>query len=533
MLNTCVAVRWVDSAVSVASCTDPWRRLACCFVREIVLCSKYRRNHSGTGFALSRVSATIRPHKMKPKSFKSRFAPSPTGMLHLGNVRTALFNFLAAQRAEGVFLLRLEDTDATRSTEAFEIALEEDLHWLGFVWGEGPQVGGPNAPYTQSARGAVYKKYFDQLESKGLAYACFCSEQELAVARKTRLAAGMPPRYSGRCRSLSVEETRARLARGVPATLRFRVEDGRTVEFHDKVRGHQEFRTSDIGDFVIRRSDGTPAFFFCNALDDALMGVTLVVRGEDHLANTPRQLLLLKALDFPAPEYAHIALVVDADGAPLSKRSGSRSVQNLRESGFLPLAINNYLARLGHTYDSNAFMSFADLAQNFSIERLSKAPARYDESQLLHWQHEALRGMETEALWAWMGQAVHRLVPAEQKADFVETVRSNVTFPEDAYRWACVLFTDEVPMSPAARETLDKVGNKFFARALNAVDSLPEDFKGFSQSVQSATGVSGRKLFQPIRAALTGELDGPEMARLLPLMTIKRMRERLRKASER
>jgi glutamyl-tRNA synthetase len=470
---------------------------------------------------------------MKQKSFKTRFAPSPTGMLHLGNVRTALFNYLAAQHAEGVFLLRLEDTDAVRSIKSSVEALEEDLRWLGLDWTEGPHIGGPNAPYVQSARGDIYQKYFGQFESKGLAYACFCSEQELAVARKTQLAAGMPPRYSGRCRSVSVEETRARLARGMPATLRFRVEDGRTVDFDDKVRGHQEFKTDDIGDFVIRRSDGTPAFFFCNALDDALMGVTLVVRGEDHLANTPRQLLLLKALGLAAPDYAHIALVVGADGAPLSKRSGSHGVRDLRESGFLPLAINNYLARLGHTYESNALMSLEELARNFSIDRSSKAPARYDEAQLRHWQQEALHRMETEALWVWMGPEVHALVPANWKADFVDTVRANVTFPIDAIHWARVLFTEEVPLSAAARATLDRVGKDFFERALNAVDSLPADLSGFSQTVQKATGASGKKLYQPLRAALTGELDGPELARLLPLMTYKRMRERLRRASER
>lgn len=463
---------------------------------------------------------------------RTRFAPSPTGLLHLGNIRTALFNFLLARQAGGAFLLRLEDTDATRSHERHTVALQEDLRWLGFTWDEGPSVGGPHGPYAQSQRGEIYRQYFTALETQGLAYPCFCSEQELAVSRKTRLAAGLPPRYSGRCRALTAEEVRERLSRGRPATLRFHVEDGRTVEFDDKVRGHQVFKTDEIGDFIIRRSDGTPAFFFCNAVDDALMGVSLVVRGEDHLANTPRQQLLLQALNLAVPAYAHIALVVGADGAPLSKRTGSRSAQELRAAGYVPLAINNYMARLGHTYESNDWMGLAELAAGFSADRLHKAPARFDEVQLLYWQREAIRRASAEELWDWMGAATHALVSVRQRADFIETVRANVTFPADARHWASILFTEEMPMSEAARAAFDRAGSDFFRRALSAVDSMPVDFNNFSQTFRDAIGVSGKKLFQPLRAALTGELDGPEMARLLPLMTRERVRTRLRKASE-
>ncbi|HLF23712.1 MAG TPA: glutamate--tRNA ligase, partial [Burkholderiales bacterium] len=313
---------------------------------------------------------------MIARPFKTRFAPSPTGLLHLGNVRTALFNYLFARRHGGIFLLRLEDTDAMRGHEKYAVALMEDLRWLGLQWDEGPQAGGTHGPYEQSRRGEIYRRYFVQLDEQGLAYPCFCCEHELSIARKTAIAAGRPPRYSGKCRALSPEDVRARFAQGVPATLRFRVPEGRTVTFEDRVRGPQSFATDDIGDFVIRRSDGTPAFFFCNAIDDAVMGVTLVVRGEDHLTNTPRQLMLLEALGLPVPQYAHIALVVGADGAPLSKRTGGKSVQELRTAGFLPSAVNNYLARLGHTYDANDFMSLEVLAQNFDLERLHRAPAR-------------------------------------------------------------------------------------------------------------------------------------------------------------
>jgi glutamyl-tRNA synthetase len=467
------------------------------------------------------------PFTMTSRPFKTRFAPSPTGLLHLGNIRTALFNFLLARQAQGTFLLRLEDTDAMRGHEKFARALEDDLRWLGLVWNEGPEAGGGHGPYAQSERGPVYKEYFTALESKGLAYPCFCSEHELAIARKTALAAHRPPRYSGKCRALSPQEAQARFARGEPATLRFRVEEGKTVEFEDKVRGRQVFSTDDIGDYVIRRSDGTPAFFFCNAIDDAVMGVSLVVRGEDHLTNTPRQILLLRALGLPLPEYAHIALVVGADGAPLSKRTGSKSVEELRSVGYLPSAINNYLARLGHTYDANAFMSLEVLAENFGLSRLGRAPARYDEAQLMHWQREAVLHLPSTALREWMGDAVRALVPADSFTAFIEAVRGNISFPADALHWAQIVFTDKLAVSHAAREAMTAAGQEFFATARQALEKHGADFKAVSETVKQARSVSGKSLFQPLRAALMGELDGPEMAKLLPLIGVERARKRL------
>ena len=466
---------------------------------------------------------------MALRPFKTRFAPSPTGLLHLGNIRTALFNYLLARQAGGTFLLRLEDTDAMRGHEKFARALEQDLRWLGLGWNEGPEVGGGHGPYAQSDRGLIYKEYFSVLESRGLAYPCFCSEHELAIARKTAIAAGRPPRYSGKCRALSRAEAEARFGRGEPATLRFRVEEGRTVEFDDKVRERQVFSTDDIGDFIIRRSDGTPAFFFCNAIDDAVMGVTLVVRGEDHLTNTPRQILLLQALGLPLPDYAHIALVVGADGAPLSKRTGSRSVQELREAGFLPAAIHNYLARLGHTYENNSFMTPDRLAAAFSLAKLHRAPARYDEAHLVHWQREALLHLSAGEVGDWMGDKVSALVPVDQREAFVVAVRANVTFPADALHWAQIVFSDTLTISHPAREAITAAGEEFFDIARRAVEKHGADFKAVSEMLRQTLSVSGKPLFQPLRAALTGELDGPEMAKLLPLIGVERARERLSK----
>ena len=464
---------------------------------------------------------------MNSSPFKSRFAPSPTGFLHLGNVRTALFNALLARRERGVFLLRIEDTDAARGHEKYTQALMADLLWLGLDWQEGPRSGETPAGYHQSARGSVYARYFAELESSGRAYPCFCSEHELEISRKTAIAAGRPPRYSGRCRKLSADDVAARRAEGKPATLRFKVEEGASVEFEDQVRGPQRFATSDIGDFVIRRSDGTPAFFFSNAVDDALMGVTLVLRGEDHLTNTPRQILLLQALGLKAPAYAHIALVVGPDSAPLSKRTGSKSVQELRELGFLPLAVNNYLARLGHTYESNAFMDFAALAADFDIARLHKAPAHFDPQHLLHWQREAVQAASSDQLWEWMVTAVGGAVPESDRGRFVEAVRGNILFPAYARHWAEVIYSAEHEPVAGARAAAQAAGEEFFDIARRALEKHGADFKALSQMVKQDTGLAGKALFQPLRAVLTGELDGPEMVKLLPLIGVERAHRRI------
>jgi nondiscriminating glutamyl-tRNA synthetase len=462
---------------------------------------------------------------------KTRFAPSPTGWLHLGNIRTALFNYLLARGAKGRLLLRIEDTDAMRGHEQYTKGLMRDLEWLGLEWDEGPQRGGPAAPYEQSQRGEIYRRYFDALETAGLVYSCFCTEQELKVERKTQIAAGQPPRYSGKCRRLSAADIGARRKQNLPATLRFRVEEARTLEFTDRVRGLQRFATSDIGDFVIRRSDGTPAFFFCNAVDDALMGVTLVVRGEDHLTNTPRQLLLLEALKLRAPAYAHIPLVVGADGAPLSKRTGSKSVQELREAGLLPLAINNYLARVGHTYDDNRLLSMPELSARFDLGRVHHSPARFDEVQLLHWQREAVRHASIDELWAWVGEAVANIVPAADRHSFVEAVRGNARFPSDMREWAERIYSENLPYTSDARESIRKAGRSFFEHVASVTDASA-DLAMLMNDVSASTGLKAKQLYQPLRSALTGQIHGTEMNHILSLIGRERVLRRLQAARD-
>lgn len=465
---------------------------------------------------------------MTATSIKTRFAPSPTGLLHLGNVRTALFNALLARRDAGRFLLRIEDTDLDRSRPELVAALQEDLRWLGLDWQEGPDIGGPHEPYAQSARGPIYARYYRRLEAADRAYPCFCAPAELALSRKAQLAAGRPPRYPGTCARLSEAERQARIKRGVRPTLRFRVPAGRTVEFADLVRGPQRFASNDIGDFVIRRADGTPQFFFANAVDDALMAVSHALRGEDHLANTPRQLLLLEALELPAPRYGHLSLIVGADGGPLSKRAGDLSLRELRATGYLPEALLNYLARLGHTYERDAWMEPAELASGFSTEHLGRAPARFDEAQMLHWQIEAVQRAASERLWDWMGAAVRKRVPPDRREEFVAAIRPNVRFPADALFWAERLFGADLARSADSEAVIAAAGSEFFVRALAAYGRHGAVYQPLVDELRQRTGAKGKSLFMPLRAALTGETHGPELARVLRLLPPEIVRHRLR-----
>ena len=464
---------------------------------------------------------------------RTRFAPSPTGHVHVGNARTALFSALLAARDGGSFILRIEDTDAARSDRTFEDALREDLAWLGLSWQEGPDVGGAKGPYRQSERSQLYSAYLDKLAAKELVYPCFCTAKELEIARKTQLAAGQPPRYAGTCAKLTTSEIEARLAKGLKPALRFRVPEGGETVFEDLVRGRQVFAHRDIGDFIIRRADGSPAFFFSNAVDDALMGVTHVLRGEDHLANTPRQLLLLQALGLPAPHYAHLSLIVGQGGAPLSKREGGGSLNELRAEGILPEALLNYLARLGHTYASNALEGFGTLAQGFDVSHLGHSPAHFDHKQLEHWQGEAVRHTAPERLWGWMEAAspgVADLVPATERMAFVEAVRGNLSRPSEGADWARIVYDESLAVSVEARAALAAATPQLFEAALAALKLGAPEFKPFSKAVGAAAGLSGKDLFKPLRAVLTGRLDGPEMERLWKLMPPGRVEKRLQQA---
>lgn len=375
----------------------------------------------------------------------TRFAPSPTGYIHLGNCRTALFSYLwmlhekHKNGGDGKFILRIEDTDKDRSKDEYVTELCRNLDDLGIKWDLGPdpdptkekvRSDAEKREYTQSLRTDIYEDHYNKLIGDGVAYKCFCSDAQLKMVRKRQLANGEPPRYSGTCRSLSAEEVASKEAAGEPAVLRFKVDPAAEIKFTDKVKGEQKFLGKNIGDFVIRKSGGDASFMFANAVDDALMGVDLVIRGDDHLSNTAYQIMILQQLGLQVPEYAHISLINGADGAPLSKRNGSQSIRDLLNGAleydndkdvesdvkggleigrvkkdvihgtYLPKGIINTLARLGCAYESEELMDMDDLAKNFNPDKLARSPARFDNKQLNHWQALASRQEFVETIAA-------------------------------------------------------------------------------------------------------------------------------------
>ncbi len=458
---------------------------------------------------------------------KTRFCPSPTGLIHLGNARTALFSALFAKKMNGTFLLRIEDTDRERSKESYTEILMQDLRWLHLRWQEGPEHDGGHGPYYQSKRQEIYNDYYERLETAGMAYPCFCSEDELALSRKIQRASGKPPRYVGTCRDLSADTIQEKLDRGLQPTLRFKVLDDDVISYEDFVRGPQKFNSDDIGDFIIRRANGTSPFMFCNAIDDALMEVTHVMRGEDHITNTPRQLLILQALGLTAPQYGHISLITADDGSPLSKRNGSRSIEELRLEGYLFEAVINYLARLGHYYGHDELLSLDQLAEQFTLEGLSKSPAKFNLQQLNYWQKQAIAAIESNLLWDWLQREDQQLVPEAHRDQFLELIKPNIQHPSDLKHWVQVVFGTLPTLDEACQTILAEAGEAYFDAALDAVAQFDRDFKKITTHIANTAGVKGKQLYQPLRVALTSELHGPELAQVLLMMELDEIKQRL------
>ena len=461
-------------------------------------------------------------HFFNCEHVKTRFSPSPTGLMHLGNARTALFSALLAKKMQGTFLLRIEDTDPERSKQEYANLLMSDLTWMGLHWQEGPDY--------QSKRQAIYDDYYERLAVEGMSFPCFCSEDDLSLARKLQQASGKPPRYPGTCRQLSEQQVKEKIAQGKLPVLRFKVLEDEIIEYTDFVRGPQKFNSNDIGDFVIRRSDGTSPFVFCNAIDDALMKVTHVMRGEDHVANTPRQLMVLEVLGLKAPHYGHISLITGQDGSPLSKRNGSRSIEELRLEGYLPEAVINYLARLGHYYGHDDLLSFDQLAEQFTIEKLSKSPAKFNAEQLDYWQKEAVNNLESHLLWDWLQHEERALIPGQHKQAFFQMIKPNIRHPKDLQHWVHVIFNALPEFSAEQQSICQEAGAAYFNAALEALNLYGRDYKKIMAHIAEATGAKGKKLYQPLRVALTGELHGPELAELLLLLEIDEIKSRLQRA---
>ncbi len=469
-----------------------------------------------------------------------RFAPSPTGWLHVGGARTALFNWLFARQHGGAFVLRIEDTDVQRSSAESETGVLDDLRWLGLAWDEGPDVGGPHGPYRQSERLDRYRAAADRLLAAGLAYRCYCTDAELEQRRAAALAAGRTPHYDGTCRRLTPEERAAREREGRASSVRFAVEP-RDWVLHDLVRGEVRFPAGMVGDFVLLRSNGLPTYNFAVVVDDAAMRMTHVIRAEEHLANTPRQLMLYAALGENPPAFAHVPLILNRDRSKMSKRDGEAAVAvgDWRRAGYVPEALVNYLALLGfHTGDDRELMTRGELLEAFSLERVGKSGSVFDPDKLRWVNAHYLHHADGATLLAWAREYLlpaAAALPREKLVRLLEGVRGNLTTLAD-------VTTEIAPFIGNVHYGAD-IARLFDARAVqiarasaNGLEELADwtgdGVKSLIQSVGKQQGVRGRELYQPLRAALTGRTHGPELPVIIEVLgeTLGRPRtlERLR-----
>ena len=447
----------------------------------------------------------------------TRFAPSPTGLMHLGNVRTALLNWLYARKLGGRFLLRFEDTDASRSEAEFVEALKGDLQWLGLNW-DGDAL-------FQSQHAEQHQHALETLAEKGLAYRCFCSETQLGLDRKLATSRGLPPRYAGRCRQLSLEESAERAATE-PFVWRLAIHaDDGEVSVPDALRGDVLFLRRDLDDPVVVRSDGSFTFLLPNAIDDAEDGITHALRGDDHLTNSAYQVWLLQALGRQVPTYLHHGLLLGEDGAKLSKRTGSHSVQDLRESGLIAAALVQAMARLGHPNIAEDALSMDALAAAFDVEHVSTASVKWSNSEMWRWHTRLLHQMDADALLP----LIQRHVP-NATSDLVTLIAGNLQRAEDILKYA-LLFNPEAPLDGDAQAVLESAGASFFEAALQTWQVAETvDWKLWMSAVKEASGCSGKSLFMPLRVALTGAMHGPEMSAIVGYLGVEGVRERLQHA---
>jgi nondiscriminating glutamyl-tRNA synthetase len=508
-----------------------------------------------------------------------RFAPSPTGFVHVGNARTALFNWLFARHSGGAMVLRIEDTDVERSEARFETQLIEDMRWLGLDWDEGPDKGGEFGPYRQSERLETYKRYATELIDAAHAYFCFCTAEELEADRQAALKEGRQPRYSGRCRTRPREEAARKVAEGTPAAIRLKILEG-NFTWHDVVHGPTSFSSEVIGDPILVRSDGHPAYNYAVVIDDHLMNITHVIRGDDHISNTPRQLAVYGALGWQAPEFAHLSTILGADRTRLSKRHGATSLENFREMGILPEALRNYLALLGWSAADGVteILSDQELTAQFSLERITKSPAVFDIAKLYSLNRHYIKQrfdvdanvvvdaskLDDNAMARASGLTVDQVRKVRLLAE--ETVKSPaaeiavlawLNFEKRGYlfeatadsatlQWFLKLLQLLAPSVDRLNQLLERASlifeydaaqilsgdetrhvaedasarevlKVFIPRVLAENELTYERFRAIAKEVQKETGKKGKDLFHPIRVAVTGAVSGPELEKLIPI----------------
>jgi len=480
---------------------------------------------------------------MTSPKVRVRFAPSPTGLLHIGNARTAVFNFLYARHHDGTFILRIEDTDVERSTEASMDRIIEDLRWLGIPWDEGPDCDGPDGPYRQSQRLSLYADFAQRLLDGGRVYKCFYTPERLEALRKEQLSKGKMPRYDGRCRSLSREEAIRMESEGQRPVLRFRVERG-TLSFEDLIHGRMNFNPNDIGDFILVRSDGIAAYNFACVIDDHLMRVSHVIRGEDHLSNTPRQIMIYQVFGWEPPVFAHHPLILGPDRTPLSKRHGATAVSQYREDGFLPEALLNYLVLLGWTPPTGEeILPLERIVGDFSLQAISKSAPVHNLKKLEWLNSSYIRAEGDEELAGKLVPYLRKAgIPAEQidqrqLVRMAGVLKDNLVILSDLTQYVGIFYDEKFSFDDTARSILlDPKNQETLRLILPIMEGLPEleqdDQHPLLSLLGEKTGRKGKALYAPLRAAVTGKTKGPELARTLPILGRDRIITRLKMALE-
>ncbi|UUV98602.1 glutamate--tRNA ligase [Vagococcus luciliae] len=466
-----------------------------------------------------------------------RYAPSPTGHLHIGNARTALFNYLFARHHDGDFIIRIEDTDQKRNIEDGEKSQLDNLAWLNIDWDESPAKPGAYGPYRQSERKDIYQPLVDQLLASNLAYKCYCTEEELEAERESQRSRGQIPRYNGKCAHLTPEQQAAKEAEGITPVVRFRVPKGEEYTFDDIVKGNITFESDSVGgDFVILKRDGMPTYNFAVAVDDHLMKITHVLRGDDHIANTPKQLMIYEAFGWTPPRFGHMTLIINTEtGKKLSKRDETilQFIEQYRELGYLPEAMFNFISLLGWSpVGEEEIFSQEELIKIFDADRLGKSPAAFDNKKLEWISNQYMKQLDrktmAEMALPYLIEAglVEENPTAEKQAwveELVSLYQPQMSYAKEIVELSSLFFNDTLSFDESAKEVLsdEQVSEvlEAFKAQLNELDEFDvPTIKKAIKAVQKETGAKGKKLFMPIRVAVSGQMHGPELAETILLL---------------
>ncbi|MEH7383211.1 glutamate--tRNA ligase [Bacillus sp. JJ1533] len=474
-----------------------------------------------------------------------RYAPSPTGHLHIGNARTALFNYLYARNQNGKFIIRIEDTDKKRNIEGGEESQLKYLKWLGIDWDEGPDVGGEYGPYRQSERNEIYEKHYTALLEKGLAYKCYCTEEEIEKEREEQMARGETPQYSGKCRHLTKEQQAALESEGRQPSIRIIIPQGKVYTFNDMVKGEISFESEGMGDYVIVKKDGTPTYNFAVAIDDHHMEISHVLRGEDHISNTPKQMVVYEAFNWEIPTFGHMTLIVNENRKKLSKRDESiiQFIEQYEELGYLPEALFNFITLLGWSPGGEEELhSKEEFINIFNPARLSKSPAVFDTQKLTWMNNQYVKNIDLDRL---VELSLPHLIKAgrlsehlndtdkEWARDLIALHQEKMSYGAEIVDLTDLFFKDEVTLEVDAKEVLEgETVPEVLKAFLQEVESLEtfgaDEIKAAIKAVQKGTGQKGKNLFMPIRAAATGQLHGPDLPQAIHLLGKEKIISRLK-----